>query len=273
MSLVMIVLAAGHVWAQDEPPQDAEGCKDSKLLTRFNGCIIVECDEKEFDAADVYVGVEDQQQTLEGQKEIVLYDCGDKVSMLQLVRNAEGALRKAGYTNVYSGSAVAKPVITARKGNQWVQVHGVDSGDGHFGYQQTAVLVKAMEQEMVANADAWAEEINRTGSCSIYGILFDTGKSSIQPESRTCLEEVAKLLRTNPTWKMQIEGHTDNVGAKAANQKLSEQRAAAVVAWLTANGIESSRLTAKGFGDSAPISDNSSEKGRAENRRVALKKL
>jgi outer membrane protein OmpA-like peptidoglycan-associated protein len=130
-----------------------------------------------------------------------------------------------------------------------------------------------MEQQMVADAEAWAEEINRTGSCSIYGILFDTGKSTIQPESRKCLEEVVKLLNDNPGWRMQVEGHTDNVGAKAANQKLSEERAAAVVAWLASNGIERSRLTSKGFGDSVPVAENGTEEGRAKNRRVALRKL
>lgn len=102
---------------------------------------------------------------------------------------------------------------------------------------------------------------------------FDTGKATIKPESRECLEEVVKLLNANPTWRMQIEGHTDNVGATAANQTLSEQRASAVVAWLTANGIAKTRLTAKGFGDSQPVGDNTTEEGRAQDRRVALRKL
>ena len=268
----VLLLCAVTGWAQDEP-QDVEGCTDSKLLNRLSGCVITECDRKAFDSADVFVGKEDQRQTIEGQKEIVGYDCGENVSMLQIARNAEAALKKAGYTVVFSGIAEDAPVVTARKGNQWMQVHSQNPGGGTFGYMQTAVLVKAMQQEMVANADAWAEEINRTGSCSIYGIHFATGKSTIEPESQECLEEVAKLLRGNPTWRMQIEGHTDNVGAKAANQTLSEQRAAAVVTWLTTNGIEKSRLTSRGFGDSSPVADNSTEEGKAKNRRVALKKL
>ena len=273
MSLAVAVLCSLPAWAQEDVPQDVEGCTDSKLLNRLSGCVITECDRKAFDAADVFVGGGEKTQTLEGQKEVVSYDCGEKISMLQIARNAEAALKKAGYTVVFSGTAEDAPVVTARKGNQWMQVHSFNPGGGTFGYHQTAVLVKAMQQEMVANADAWAEEINRTGSCSIYGILFDTGKSSIQPESRECLEEVVKLLRANPTWRMQIEGHTDNVGAKAANQTLSEQRAAAVVAWLAANGIDKSRLTSKGFGDTAPVAENTTEEGRAKNRRVALKKL
>jgi OmpA-OmpF porin, OOP family len=272
-TLTVLLLCAMTAWAQDDAPQDVEGCTDSKLLTRLRGCVITECDRKAFDAADVFVGAEERTQNLEGQIEMVAYDCGEKVSMLQMARNAEAALKKAGYTVVFSGTAEDAPVVTARKGGQWMQVHSFNPGGGTFGYRQTAVLVKGMEQEMVANADAWADEINRTGSCSIYGILFDTGKSTIQAESKECLDEVVKLLRANPTWRMQIEGHTDNVGAKAANQTLSEQRAAAVVAWLTANGIEKSRLTSRGFGDSTPVADNTTEEGRSKNRRVALKKL
>lgn len=272
---VAVLCSAVSVWnlrAQDAPV-DAEGCSDSKLLNRLSGCVITECDRKSFDSAEVFVGKEDQRQTIEGQKEVVSYDCGEKVSMLQMARNAEAALRKAGYTVVFSGVAEDAPVVTARKGNQWMQVHSYNPGGGTFGYHQTAVLVKAMEQEMVANADAWADEINRTGSCSIYGIHFATGKATIEPESKECLQEVVKLLNANPTWRMQIEGHTDNVGVKAANQTLSEQRAAAVVAWLTANGIAKSRLTSRGFGDTVPVADNATEDGKAKNRRVTLKKL
>ena len=272
MGVAAFVLCTATVLAQDTP-QDVEGCSDSKLLTRLSGCVITECDRKAFDAAELFVGAEDRRQSVEGQKEIVSYDCGENISMLQIARNAEAALRKAGYTVVFSGVAEDAPVVTARKGGQWMQIHSQNPGGGTFGYMQTAVLVKGMQQEMVANAEAWAEEINRTGFCSIYGVHFETGKATIQPESRECLEQVVKLLNDNPTWRMQIEGHTDNVGAKAANQTLSEQRAAAVVAWLTANGIDQSRLTSRGFGDTAPVAENTTEEGRARNRRVALKKL
>ncbi|HEX7154617.1 MAG TPA: OmpA family protein [Thermoanaerobaculia bacterium] len=273
MFLVVAALCAFDVRAQEDAPQDVEGCVDSKLLNRLSGCVITECDRKDYDSAELFVGGDDKQQAVEGQTEIVGYDCGEKLSMLQMVRNAEAALKKAGYSVVFTGTAWDSPVVTARKGNQWMQVHGQNPGGGTFGYKLTAVRTKEMAQEMVANADVWAEEINRTGSCSIYGILFDSGKSTIQPESRKCLEEVVKLLRDNPSWKMQVEGHTDNVGAKAANKTLSEERAAAVVAWLTANGIEKARLTSKGFGDSVPVAENTTEDGRSKNRRVALKKL
>ena len=86
------------------------------------------------------------------------------------------------------------------------------------------------------------------------------------------LAQVAALLNDEPDWKMKIEGHTDSTGTKPANQALSQQRAAAVVAWLVKDGIAASRLTAVGMGDAQPLADNSTEDGRARNRRVELVK-
>jgi outer membrane protein OmpA-like peptidoglycan-associated protein len=130
-----------------------------------------------------------------------------------------------------------------------------------------------MEQQMVADADSMEAEISKSGQCSIYGILFETGKAAIQPASQACLNEITKLLKKNAAWKMTIEGHTDNVGVKETNMKLSQQRAEAVRSWLAAHGIDAGRLAAKGFGDSKPVADNSSDDGRAKNRRVALVKM
>ena len=80
------------------------------------------------------------------------------------------------------------------------------------------------------------------------------------------------LLQAQPDWKMKIEGHTDSTGSAAANMALSQQRAAAVVAWLVKNGIDRARLTPIGRGDTQPIADNSTDEGRAHNRRVELVK-
>ena len=86
------------------------------------------------------------------------------------------------------------------------------------------------------------------------------------------LAEIAKLLQSQPEWKITVEGHTDNVGAKAANQALSQKRAESVVAWLGAHQINRARLSAAGFGDTKPLQDNGTEEGRLKNRRVELVK-
>lgn len=105
----------------------------------------------------------------------------------------------------------------------------------------------------------------------LRNIFYDVKKYDLRPESQVELDKVVQLLQDNPTVKVQIEGHTDNVGAPADNQKLSEARAKSVVNYLNAKGIKADRLTAKGYGETKPIADNSTDAGRAQNRRTELK--
>jgi OOP family OmpA-OmpF porin len=103
-------------------------------------------------------------------------------------------------------------------------------------------------------------------------INFDTGKSTIRPESRPIVEQIAALMKQNAGLRLSIEGHTDNVGTPASNKLLSEQRAKAVLDAVVATGVPSSRLSAIGWGQDRPIADNRSQEGRAKNRRVEIVK-
>lgn len=107
----------------------------------------------------------------------------------------------------------------------------------------------------------------------LNNIFFETNKATIKPESAAELERVAKLLKENPTIRLEISGHTDNVGSYRANQRLSEQRAKSVVDYLISQGVESSRLEYKGYAFNQPIADNNTPEGRAQNRRVEFKVL
>lgn len=253
--------------------QDSEGCKDSALLTRMSGCVIADCSKSEFDSAEVQTSLTKDPRTthLEGKIEKIHYTCTGK-SALQVRRNAEQALRSSGFTLDFTGYDVPDHYVTAHKGPQWVAVMAAEM-TGDSSYDVTTVLTEAMQQEMTSDASAWAAEINKTGHASVYGIEFDTGKSTIKPQSEKVLGDVLSLLQAQTDWKMKIEGHTDSTGTKAGNQILSQQRAAAVVAWLVKNGIARDRLTPAGMGDSKPIADNGTDQGRARNRRVELVKL
>lgn len=105
---------------------------------------------------------------------------------------------------------------------------------------------------------------------TLKNIYFDFNKATIRmPQSKEALDAAAKILTDNPTIRVEIQGHTDNVGSDAYNQRLSQERAMSVVNYLVQNyGIAASRLTAVGYGEAQPVADNSTEAGRALNRRV-----
>ncbi len=100
-------------------------------------------------------------------------------------------------------------------------------------------------------------------------VQFETGTAVIHGDSSALLEQVAEVLRSHPEIQScEVAGHTDNVGTPELNLQLSEARARAVMAWLVGHGIEATRLTARGYGETRPLADNESEQGRARNRRV-----
>jgi len=113
-------------------------------------------------------------------------------------------------------------------------------------------------------------KVNKLGCWVLSGVLFDTGKWSIKSAMVSELDNVVTVLKNNPEVKVEIQGHTDNVGKKSYNQKLSENRAKAVMEYLLKEGIEPNRLSSTGFGFSRPTANNDTPEGRAMNRRVEL---
>ena len=102
----------------------------------------------------------------------------------------------------------------------------------------------------------------------MHGIQFETGKSTIKRVSYPILDQIVSLMALDTTYNLEVSGHTDNVGKPENNQKLSEQRAAAVCQYLTEHGISAARLSSAGYGDTQPVADNKTKKGREQNRRV-----
>jgi outer membrane protein OmpA-like peptidoglycan-associated protein len=129
--------------------------------------------------------------------------------------------------------------------------------------------IRVAESETDVLYDALAAK----GRWVTQGILFATGKADVQPESRPVLKEIASTLKQHADLKILIEGHTDNVGSSASNMTLSDARAAAVKATLVADfGVDGSRITTKGLGDTKPSVPNTTAAGRAQNRRVEVVK-
>ena len=185
---------------------------------------------------------------------------------------------------VYSAPMAQVRTLSAQriKDGQTLSVHLTvvqwDKDNATFKAKQGAYaaldIVEAdqLKQNMVTvSASEMSKAIASTGRIALYGILFDTGKADIKPESKTALEEIAKLLKTEAGLKLRVVGHTDNQGGLDSNIALSKRRAEAVNAALAnQHGIAAARLSAFGVADLAPVASNADEAGRAKNRRVEL---
>ncbi len=121
--------------------------------------------------------------------------------------------------------------------------------------------------------DPLYDRLMSSGEVTSYGILFDVDSDKLRPESTPTLEALRKMLADHAELKIGIEGHTDASGDDAHNLALSQRRAAAVVAYLTANGIGGARLQAVGKGETVPVGDNATAVGRQQNRRVVIRKM
>lgn len=275
----LAIAAAVVVFALPESAfaqQDEEGCKDHPMLSRFPGYYITECETRDFSAHDFTVS-EDAEKKAEGRHWRISYwvkEGAKSASPLQLSRNYVNALAPRGgvkvYENVDTAGGTATLRLPAGGKNIWVELSISNGGEA---YTLTVVEEAGMEQQVEFTEAELARALNEKGSVALYGILFDTGKATVKPESAGILASVGAVLEADPALRLEIRGHTDNVGAPAANQRLSEDRAAAVKAHLVKTfGIAADRLVTAGFGDTKPVAGNDTERGRAQNRRVELVK-
>jgi len=171
----------------------------------------------------------------------------------------------SGLGDVYNGPAMTY-LIRRDDGNIWI--HLAISGTGSYvvakekGFEATAGLLPAAELK---------QQLDDTGKVALQ-VNFATASTEILPDSLPQIDQVAQLLKDDPALKLAVNGHTDNSGDGAQNQRLSEGRAHAVVAAIVSKGVDAARLGAKGFGQQQPVADNTTEEGKAKNRRVELVK-
>jgi outer membrane protein OmpA-like peptidoglycan-associated protein len=246
---------------------DRQGCKDSPLISRFPGSTIVGCKQMDDDSYKFNVGAGKPEKDIEGKFLHIDYIYPKTASKAQVVRNIHTAIKSAGYTFDYDSGDYGD--FTVHMGKTWIFV-SINSGNT---YDETFVTETALTQDVVANAAALSTGLTGNGHVIVNGILFDTGKADVKPESDPALQEVSKMLKENSGTKVYVVGHTDNVGGLAANMELSKRRAAAVVQLLsTKYGVPESQLQPYGDGPYAPVASNDSEDGRTANRRVELVK-
>ena len=254
---------------------DVNGAKDYPGISRMPGYYIAEYNEAAFDSYSFRVkeAGKEKETAVEGHRHEFRYNLMENVtppSQLQVVRNYQNAARSAGGQVLYD--APEDTTFRVSKGGKEVWF-SVSVGNLPSGVPITMVVIEkeAMKQDVTLDATAMARDIGEAGRVAVYGILFDTGKSELKPESAAALQEIAKLLNENPALKVYIVGHTDMVADLATNVKLSQARAQAVVnALVSKYDIAGTRLIPYGSGPYAPVASNRTEEGRAKNRRVEL---
>jgi OOP family OmpA-OmpF porin len=268
-----ILLAAIFILqAQDE-------LKDTPYFSGMPGFKITEATNQEFADYNFFNGTGCT--TVEGQKNFRAYTLEENAprkSDLQISRNYANAVKNMGGTVVFEGVCSGADCAencgyqmmigkVIKGGNEmWVEVVPFNDGGDYY---LTLVVKEAMKQDVTASDMFTA--LNKDGRIALY-INFDTGKSTIKPESRPIIEQIIQMLKANPDLMISIEGHTDNVGNPKSNMTLSNDRAKSVMAEIVAQGIDIKRLSAVGFGQDKPVADNSTEQGKAQNRRVELVK-
>jgi OmpA-OmpF porin, OOP family len=269
--------------------EDAEGTKDHPAVKRYPGSWLLESTEKEFEKFYFPLrgdtGEDSDSKEVEGRYYRAMYGFPEKASCTQILKNYANAFKAAGLSvKQGTGNVPTRTGEITGNGNDWVAGEGKLKGQqvwitqtcnddpGNHAGGLVVVEAAAMQQKVEITADFLADEIEKNGRVALYGINFATGKADITPDSSKTLATIVELLKKKPDWKLKVEGHTDNVGKPKENLELSKRRAAAVKDWLVKQGIKADRLTTDGFGDGKPLAPNTTDDGRAKNRRVELVK-
>jgi OmpA-OmpF porin, OOP family len=277
--LVLFAMLLAPVFAQTDA-RDLKGSRDHPLLTRYPDSRIAEY-SKNFNAVEFTLardaasgGV--RREKIEGETTRLHYfhnKTEGQPSPLQVVRNYQNAIKSIGGEVVWERieEYTAETTLRTTTGGKefWIKVIADVYSVPTFSYRVDIVERAAMTQ--VVSANKLLDELNAKGFITLY-INFDTNKWDIKPDAQPTIAEIAKMLKAQPSLQISVEGHTDNVGAAAANKTLSENRARSVMNAIVAQGVATTRISAKGLGQESPIADNRSEDGRAKNRRVELVK-
>ena len=304
--VVLSSFAALPVWAQ--AAGDVKGAADHSLVPRYKGAEIRHYNVEQFSDYAVVTGrtkrgdgnrpVPEATLPVEGKITHLIYRAPADRSALEVFRNYEEALRSAGFETIYSCARadcgfqfnrVMNPAIndgllydkeqrylaaklSRPQGDVYVALYVTTNEGSKRAFAKVDVVeLKPMEQRMVVvKADEMEQALARDGKVAIYGILFDFDKADIKAESRPQIDQLGELLKKNPKLDVLIVGHTDGQGAFDYTLSLSQRRAQAIAAALTASGIAANRLTPAGAGMVAPVASNRTEDGRAKNRRVEI---
>ena len=292
---------------------DIKNSKDSDLISRFPESWIVQYSQKDYERYtialdDLYPN--GKSENVEGKLTSIDYELVKGKSQIELHKNYENALKKKGFTILFScyqsecnpkGGQFTSTVYQlyyakkldqlAKNGNTYRKNQStylvaqkeqngakttiaVMSGFASYAnvYRIDIVESKKMNTDLITVNDI-TSALNEEGRIAFYNILFDFGKATLLSESSEAIKTIANYLKQHSEISVFIVGHTDNIGDFSTNQKLSEERAKKVIEELvTKHGISKNRLQAEGVAMLSPVASNSTEEGRKLNRRVEIVK-
>jgi len=153
------------------------------------------------------------------------------------------------------------------------KVYAIEINAGGYLYFLDILDYTSETGEEILRQDFFLRKVEVGITVVLENIYFETGKAVLRPESDDALNQVLRFLESNPSVRLEISGHTDNTGSLRINQKLSRDRAAAVVLYLVQKGISHERLESRGYADTQPVATNNTSQGRQQNRRVEFKVL
>lgn len=262
--VILSLLFSQLIFAQN----DAQGCSVHPLFSKMPQAYISRCDTKEFDEIELYVaGGRSEKKKGEKVEVVYLFSGNPYPSKTQVFQNHVNAIKQANGQVLYQGGGSITGKIVKGGSTWWVEI----SSDGSNMYIINSVREAPMKQEVVVTAADIKKKMGEEGKVTFYGIYFDTDKSDIKPESDATLKEMAAWLKANANVKVFIVGHTDNSGELNHNLTLSKSRASAVVQALTTKyAVNKAQLAADGVGPLSPVTTNTTEEGKALNRRVEL---
>ncbi len=256
---------------------DVEGSSDHPLFpSRIPGYYISKYESNAFDVMP-FKFKSGEEAEVSGKKTMIEYsrkEGAHGASSSYVALNYQAALKKLKPVSERMEGSWYWGQLKNAANETWVQVsgwYGNGSNEQTDSFMVTIVEKSLMEQ--VISAGDMAAGIKATGHVALY-ILFDTGLATIKPESKPALEQIAAMLKKEPTLKVYIVGHTDNQGLLESNNKLSLDRAQSVVNELVSKfGVSGGQMIAKGVASLCPVSSNDTEEGRKMNRRVELVKM
>lgn len=269
--LLFALLFEANVAAQNTHPKDKSGSADHPMFNRMSNFYIRDYSSA-FDACEFYLAG-GKQQRMEGKRTRIPYvhdKSAQEPSALQIMRNYENAIQRIGGKTVLLDEKLGRATFRLDRDGRSVWV-----GLSNFLYNPIQFTLNIVEPEAMVQEIQASDILKGLETDGYYGlnILFDTNSDQVKPESMPLVQAIVDLLKQNPSLRVSIDGHTDNVGDAAYNKALSERRARTVYSLVVQQGIAANRLQYRGFGSEIPIADNRKESGRAQNRRVEVVKL